>query len=129
PNVVNVMLQLPVPSTGLIVPVQVSPLASFTVIVTLPVTCGAPATALSTLKLMVTTSAVCDGSGLSAVIVVVLLFLCELNVHAENCVTPESSAQLFVVSTAPVRPSRTHAAPSRKSPNWFSTLPFNSESR
>src|SRR5678815_2566315 len=123
------MLQLPVPSTGLIAPVQVSPLASFTVIVTLPVTWGAPVTALSTLKLIVTTSVDCDGSGLSAVIVVVVLFLAELNVHAENCVTPESSAQLFTVSTAPVRPSRTHGGVFRKSPSVVSTLPFNSASR
>src|SRR6185369_17454900 len=115
------MLQVPVPSAGLMLPVQVAPLPSSTVIVTLPVTCGAPATALATVKLTVTDCSCCDGSGLSEVIVVVVLFFCELNAHAENAVTPESSAQLFAVSTAPVRPSRTQAAPSRKSPNSFST--------
>src|SRR5215813_15312402 len=111
------MLQVPVPSAGLMFPLQVSPLASSTVIVTLPVTCGAPATALATVKLTVTACSCCDGSGVSAVIVVVVLFYAELNVQGENCVTPESSAQLFTVSTAPVRPSLTHAAPSRKSPS------------
>src|SRR6185503_7676497 len=103
------MLQVPVPSAGFIVPLQVSPLASSTVIVTLPVTWGAPATALATVKLTVTVASCCDGSGVSAVIVVVELFFAELNVHAENCVTPDNSAQLLTVSTAPVRPSRTHA--------------------
>src|SRR6185503_15585799 len=119
------MLQVPIPSAGLIVPVQVSPLASFTVIVTLPVTCGAPATALNTLKLMVTDSLICDGSGVSAVISVVVAFLAELNVQAENAVTPESSAQLLTVSTAPVRPSRTNGGLFLKSPRLASVLPFN----
>src|SRR5262245_12345767 len=120
---------LHVPAPAVTVPVQVSPLASFTVIVTLPVTAGAPATALTTVKLMVTVSLICDGSGLSEVIVVVELFFAELRVHAENCVTPESSAQLFTVSTAPVRPSLTHGGVFRKSPRVVSTLPFNSASR
>src|SRR5215216_729227 len=111
------MLHVPRPVEESIVPVQVSPLASSTEIVTLPVTAGAFGTALKTLKLMVTDSLICDGSGVSAVISVVVLFLEELNVHAENCVTPESSAQLFKVSTGPVRPSLTHTPPSRKSPN------------
>src|ERR1051325_5419334 len=101
------MLHVPVPPTALIGPLQVSPLASFTVIVTFPVTCGAPATALRTLKLIVTDSLSRDGSGVSAVMSVVVLFLAELSAHVENCVTPESSAQLLTVSTAPVRPSLT----------------------
>src|SRR5688572_10816895 len=121
------MLQVPAPAV--IVPVQVAPLASFTVIVTSPVTRGAPATLLVTVKLTATSSPICDGSGLSAVIVVVVSFLAELNVQAENCVTPESSAQLFTVSTAPVRPSLTHGGVFRKSPRVASTLPFNSASR
>src|SRR5215208_7501036 len=109
------MLHVPVPSTGFIGALaQVSPLASSTVMVTVPVTWGAPATALRTLKLMVTDSLICDGSGVSAVISVVVLFLAELNVQAENCVTPESSAQLFTMSTAPVRPSLTHGGVFRK---------------
>src|SRR6476660_8630988 len=109
------MLQVPVPSAGLMVPVQVSPLASSTVIVTLPVTWGAPATALATVKLTVTDCSCCDGSGVSAVIVVVVLFFCELNVHAENCVTPDTSAQLLTVSLA-LFPSLTHGGVFRKTP-------------
>jgi hypothetical protein len=69
------MLHVPVPSAGFIDPVHVSPLASLTVIVTLPVTEGAPATALKTVKLMVTDPFSWEGSGVSAVIVVVVLFL------------------------------------------------------
>ena len=60
---------------------------------------------------------------------VVVEFLAELSVQAENRVTPESSAQLFTVSTEPLRPSLTHGGVFRKSPRVASTLPFNSESR
>src|ERR1043165_2727349 len=121
------MLQVPVPSAGLMEPVQVSPLASSTVMVTLPVTWGAPATALATVKFTVTDCSCCDGSGVSAVIVVFELFFAELNVHAENCVTPETSAQLLTVSLA-VFPSLTHGGVFRNSPRVVSKFPFNSES-
>src|ERR1041385_5042129 len=99
------MLQVPTPA-ALMFPVQVSPLASSTVIVTVlglgfVLNGGAPATALATVKLTVTACSCCDGSGVSAVIVVVVLFFAELKVHAEKPVTPESSAQLFAVSPAP----------------------------
>src|ERR1051326_7790126 len=109
------MLQVPVPSAGLMLPVQVSPLASSTVIVTLPVTCGAPATALATVKLTVTACSCSDGSGVSEVVVVWLFFFGEFNAHAKNCVPPDGSAQLLTVSTEPLRPCLTHTPPDRKS--------------
>ena len=67
----------------IIAPVQVSPLASFRYR-HITSDLAAPATALRTVKLMVTVSLICDGSGVSAVISVVVLFFAELNVQQKT---------------------------------------------
>src|SRR5687767_15621270 len=70
PDVVNVRLQVPVPPERL--PLQVSPLASLTVITTLPVGVPLLGRFTATVKFTVTTAPVADGSGLSKVMVVVV---------------------------------------------------------
>src|SRR5213075_453302 len=83
PTVVSVKLQVPVPPLS--GPVHVSPLTSLTVIVTVPVGVGAPPTLLVTLKLIGTACPTIEGSGVSAVISVVVSFFAELKVQGENC--------------------------------------------
>ncbi len=132
PVAVRVSEQLPIASSGVApapnVALQVSA-PPLMVTTSVPVGLTAPATSAVTLTETLTDCPGVDGSGVSAVVIVVVLFLAPLNVQGENCETPLFSTQLFVVSEF-VLPCRDQPAPPcRQRPRLASELPFNSASR